>query len=74
MKSAVVHGGLHKTGTTSIQSSLDHYNDGNAAYANLGHSNHSLFLKTLFHPTNPFDCWQNRDLSPAKHKKLIDQY
>ncbi len=74
MKSAVVHVGLHKTGTTSIQSSLDNYNDGNTAYANLGDSNHSIFLKTLFHPTNLFNYWQNRDLSPAKHKELIDQY
>jgi len=74
MKSAVVHVGLHKTGTTSIQSSLENYNDGNTAYANLGHSNHSIFFKTLFHSTNFFNYWQNLGLSPAKHKQLIDQY
>jgi hypothetical protein len=74
MKSAVVHVGLHKTGTTSIQSSLENYNDGNTAYANLGPSNHSIFFKTLFHPTNLANYWQDLGLSPAKHKELIDKY
>lgn len=74
MKTAIVHAGLHKTGTTSIQGSLANYKDKHTIYADLGRPNHSIVLKTLFHPANLFKHWANLGLSPAEHRKLVDHY
>lgn len=74
MKTAIIHAGLHKTGTTSIQSSLANYKDKDTAYADLGRSNHSIVFKTLFHPSNLFNYWANLGLSAAEHRELVDQY
>ena len=43
-----LHVGMHKTGTTSIQRSLQGYDDKKIRYADLGLSNHSVFIKTIF--------------------------
>ena len=74
MKTAIVHAGLHKTGTTSIQGSLANYKDKHTIYADLGRPNHSIVLKTLFHPPNLFKHWANLGLSPAEHRELVDHY
>jgi hypothetical protein len=74
MKTAILHAGLHKTGTTSIQESLNGYDDGDTAYADLGKPNHSNFLQTLFHKNNLFNHWTNLGLSAAEHKELVSSH
>ena len=44
----LIHIGMHKTGSTSIQASIKDYNDGVSAYASLGDENHSVLIYTGF--------------------------
>ncbi|MBB95412.1 MAG: hypothetical protein CML68_12575 [Rhodobacteraceae bacterium] len=47
---AIIHLGMHKTGTSSIQDSLRGYDDGTTFYTVLGPDpNHSLAIYTAFH-------------------------
>lgn len=49
-KTLVLHIGMNKTGSTSIQESLANYNDKGSAYLQVPHggANHSLIYNTLF--------------------------
>jgi len=44
----ILHIGMHKTGTTSIQSTLNNFDDGKVRYAQLSDVNHSIPIFTLF--------------------------
>jgi len=48
MNEVILHIGMHKTGTTSIQKSLSGFDDGKTIYANLGPENHSFAIYTIF--------------------------
>ena len=49
MSSCIIHMGMHKTGSTSIQQSLHGYSDDRVLYAALGDAgNHSLAMFSLF--------------------------
>jgi len=49
MSRCIIHVGMHKTGTTSIQSSLNKFADEHFLYANLGPvANHSAAIHSLF--------------------------
>ena len=51
MSTCIIHVGMHKTGTTSIQQSLNGYSDDEFYYARLGQgANHSLPMFSLFSP------------------------
>ncbi len=53
MSKCIIHIGMHKTGSTSIQKSLDGFHDQEFFYAHLGNTpNHSLAIFSLFssHP------------------------
>jgi len=50
MKEFILHIGIHKTGTTSIQSALMNYNDGETIYASALNENNSIPLGLLFYP------------------------
>lgn len=54
----VIHIGMHKTGTSSIQECLRGFDDGNTRYARFGPCNHSVAAKTVFEP-NPYDYHMN---------------
>jgi hypothetical protein len=73
MKQAILHLGLHKTGTTSIQNSFRGYDDGEIAYANLGSPNHSTVFKALF-LQNAVYPWKNQGLSEKKIENLINRH
>lgn len=75
MKTAILHVGLHKTGTTSIQQSLRGYDDGDTRYAALGDPNHSHFFRTLFSDDHHAGWWTtDRGLSATEHRDLIVEY
>ncbi len=46
----ILHIGMHKTGSTSIQAALNGYDSDSVRYAQLGMENHSLPLHALFNP------------------------
>ncbi|MBU1623483.1 MAG: hypothetical protein KJ850_00385, partial [Gammaproteobacteria bacterium] len=48
MTRCIIHIGMHKTGSTSIQNSLNGFADKHFMYANLGPANHSLAMYSLF--------------------------
>ncbi len=48
MSELILHIGMHKTGTTSIQASLKQFDNGSVRYAQLCDVNHSIPLYTLF--------------------------
>lgn len=74
MKQAILHVGLHKTGTTSIQNSFKDYDDGDTAYAKLGPPNHTTPFIALFQNNNVVDHWTNRGFSEKKVEDLINQH
>lgn len=71
MTQAIVHVGLHKTGTTSIQEALNGYDDGVTAYADLGPANHSYVFLSLFEREFLHHRWQNLGLSNAEQDRII---
>ena len=48
MKTLILHVGMHKTGSTSIQRSLEGFDRGLIRYLDLGSSNHSGPVRTIF--------------------------
>jgi hypothetical protein len=50
-RTCFVHIGMHKSGSTAIQTAFDGYDDGKTKMLQVGHPNHSLFLLTLFSTT-----------------------
>lgn len=55
----ILHIGMHKTGSSSIQSSLMNYDDGSTFYARFPHENHSSGMYTAFssHPMD-YHAWR----------------
>lgn len=56
----ILHAGLHKTGSTSIQATLNGYDDGEMKYARLGSANHSKFLDHVF-STDQTEKWWHEE-------------
>ena len=48
MKEVIIHIGMHKTGTTSIQNSLKDLSDGVTKYASFNDCNHSIAMRSIF--------------------------
>lgn len=48
MKELLLHIGMPKTGSASIQTALRHYDDGRTAYIDAGPRNHSRFTEAMF--------------------------
>lgn len=74
MKSVILHVGLHKTGTSSIQAALDGYDDGHTIFAQFQDSNHSILFQTLFEDGNLLDHWRRLGLSDEEHKQLVSDW
>lgn len=67
MKELLLHIGMHKTGSSSIQSSLKDYADDRTHYASFQEENHSKPVTTLF-SSDPYNLlpWKRRGLSKRK--------
>lgn len=70
-KRVILHIGMHKTGTTAIQKSLEGQTVGGIGYAKLGYANHSVPLMTIFQEA-PYYYWQRvgvagQDIVSRKH-------
>lgn len=58
MRICYIHIGMHKTGSTSIQHSLNGYDDGRLAYLALSEPNHSHDLMDMFLEKGRATVWQ----------------
>ncbi|MBE1284585.1 MAG: hypothetical protein GJ676_14825 [Rhodobacteraceae bacterium] len=68
---AIVHVGMHKTGSSSIQRSLVGYDDGHTFYAKLMRANHSVPIYTAFSSDfSTYHVWRKRGLSSAEVSSL----
>lgn len=66
MKTVYLHIGLHKTGSTAIQSAFAFLQRSNITYASLGHENHSIPIYTAFSETyQNYHIWKHRNESAA---------
>ncbi len=64
LEKAILHIGLHKTGSSSIQASLKGYDDGKRFYADLDWINHSIPLYTAFsRSSDHYHIWTKQGAS-----------
>lgn len=76
MKQVLLHIGMHKTGSSSIQQSLAGFDDGRTLYSKIG-VNHSAPMVTIFKRDYlNYHIWQQRGLGPkeveARRTKFIE--
>jgi len=71
----IIHIGMHKTGSTSIQASLYGYDDGHAFYARFPEPNHSTAIRGTF-STRPeaYHQWKKLGLDAAGIQHRCVQY
>lgn len=71
----VLHIGMHKTGTTAIQSALQGFDDGRVLYAPFVDINHSIPLFTLFSEHfRHYQVWKAHGLSAAQIETRREGY
>ncbi|MDP2902987.1 MAG: hypothetical protein Q8N96_07730, partial [Methylovulum sp.] len=74
MKRCVIHIGMHKTGSTSIQVSFcNHLNNPEWRYAQLGHANHSYVLAKILRQDLPGGD-AAIGLGPLSHNEILDKF
>jgi hypothetical protein len=74
LEKAILHIGLHKTGSSSIQASLEGYDDGTRFYADLGWINHSIPLYTAFsHNSAHYHIWTRQGASREHIRETKEQ-
>ena len=67
MKKIILHIGMHKTGTTSIQKALRGFDDGKTVYAKLSYENHSIPFATAFSDDYlNYHIWKRQGLSNSQ--------
>lgn len=69
----ILHIGVHKTGSTSIQKALDGYDDGRIFYGALGDANHSIAFGTLFRSDHLRERWDRLGCSVSEKVELYDE-
>lgn len=65
MKEILIHVGIHKTGSTSLQTSLVNFDDGSSFYPDLSDPNHSVPFQTMFSHDHLNDHWTRLGESTA---------
>lgn len=67
MKTIFLHIGMHKTGSTAIQSAFDGFDDGVTRYADLGFENHSIPFYTAYSGQHQrYHIWLSAGLRPEE--------
>lgn len=75
MKEVLLHIGMHKTGSSSIQASLKNYTDDTTSYASFHESNHSMPLTTIFSSKRyEYHVWKKKGLSKEEIDKKRKRY
>ncbi|WP_171237125.1 hypothetical protein [Ruegeria sp. HKCCA6837] len=65
----IIHVGVHKTGSASIQGVLNGYKTKEYAYADMGEVNHSIPFQTLFLPHSMEGHWRRLGQCPIEKRK-----
>lgn len=67
MSCVYLHIGMHKTGSTAIQSAFSGFDDGKTRYADLGYENHSIPFYTAYSGNHQnYHVWRASGLHPDK--------
>ena len=75
MKQVVLHIGMHKTGTTSVQSALSGYARRGVKYASFSEVNHSVPMHTIFSESRAdYHVWKRRGFSPIQIEEERKKY
>lgn len=75
MDQVILHIGMHKTGSSSIQAALKDYDDGETVYASFQERNHSIPIYTGFSSSmDDYHIWVNAGLKSDQIKLLRNQY
>ena len=75
MKEILLHIGMHKTGSTSIQASLKDYSDDITTNASFRESNHSRAMTTIFSSKRyNYHVWRRMGLSNKKIDRKRERY
>ncbi len=75
MARTFLHIGMHKTGSTAIQSAFKGYRERGIRYADFGHENHSLPFWTVFSGEHlTYHIWAAESLSPAQIEARRTEY
>lgn len=75
MKRVIIHIGLHKTGSTSIQKALKGYKKNGVKSISFKEENHSIPMYTIFSENRyNYHIWKNQGLSKDDIDKKRDEY
>ena len=75
MKEVILHIGLHKTGTTSIQRALKGYNKNGVKAIGFEEKNHSIPMYKIFSESRyKYHIWQKRNYSRGDIEKKRNDY
>ncbi|MBU2888864.1 hypothetical protein [Celeribacter halophilus] len=74
MKTIYLHIGMHKTGSTAIQSAFNGFDNGYTKYANLGYENHSIPFFTAYSGQHQhYHIWKTNNLTAEQiERKRIE--
>lgn len=77
MSKIFLHIGMHKTGSTAIQSALSGFDNGRVQYADLGYENHSIPFYTAYSGKHQdYHIWKSAGLNPdqieQKRQECLD--
>ena len=74
-KTLLLHIGMHKTGSSAIQASLDGFDDQASRYARLGNVNHSIPVYTVFsRQRDRYHIHRNKGLGAKEIESLRSEY
>ena len=75
MREVILHVGMHKTGSSSIQNSLKHFDDTKTRYAQFDYANHSIPIFTIFsEKRQSYHIWKKMGYSPGHIEELRRDY
>ena len=75
MQEVILHIGVHKTGTSSIQNALHKFDDGDTFYAQLGNNNHSIAMHTIFSSDyRNFHIWKLQGITDQEIDNLRNKF
>lgn len=75
MKKIIIHIGMHKTGTSSIQKAMKGYNDGESVYSSFDNENNSIPMFTIFSENRYlYHPWKKLGLSAQQVEEKRAQF
>ncbi|MEO0427818.1 MAG: hypothetical protein AAF160_10270 [Pseudomonadota bacterium] len=73
LKTCILHVGIHKTGSTSIQNAIEGYDDGRTLVPNLSFKNHSVPFQLIFAGPEDYSSNEHERASEAFYRKMAEE-